>query len=324
MSAARRRRSTTDLQVRGVEARLHRAYGRPTHHNPIDPLDDLIFLVLSRMTQEVKYLRAYDQLRDAMPSWSLVRDADTEMLEDLLHDAGLARTKSHQIQAILREIEEREGRLDLRHLRHLPDDEAEAYLTSLPGVARKTARCVMLYALGRDTCPVDAHVWRVMGRLGLAPQTAWSERASRDLEERIPREIRGSLHVTFPALVANPFRPEKGSIPSTGLGDHVQHLGDEQRGFAAYLRREDRDRGWWQLAIAALVGLGVAYFGLLALPDRWAGRLVGAPEPAAMPAWVGALLEQNPELGECAKRVTESGERQDCGRVELAPPSPRE
>lgn len=109
-----------------------------------------------------------------------------------------------------------------------------------------------------------------------------------------------------------------------GLGDHVQHLGDEQRGFAAYLRREDRERGWWQLAIAALVGLGVAYFGLLALPDRWAGRLVGAPEAAPTPGWVGALLEQNPELGECAKRVAESGVRQDCGPVELAPPSPRE
>jgi len=104
-----------------------------------------------------------------------------------------------------------------------------------------------------------------------------------------------------------------------GLGDRVQRLGDEQCGFAAYLRREDRERAWWQLAVAALVGLGLAYFGLLALPARWAGRLVGAPEPA--PVWVGALLRQNPALDECAKRVAESGERQDCGRVKLAPPS---
>ena len=109
-----------------------------------------------------------------------------------------------------------------------------------------------------------------------------------------------------------------------GLGLHVQRLADEQRGFTAYLRREDRERGWVQLALAGLVGLGIAYFGLLALPDRWAGRLVGAPETGAAPPWIEALLEQNPQLGECANRVAESGQRQDCGRVELAPPSPRE
>jgi hypothetical protein len=109
-----------------------------------------------------------------------------------------------------------------------------------------------------------------------------------------------------------------------GLGDHVQRLADEQRGFAAYLCREDRERGWGQLAVALLVGVAVAYFGLLALPDRWAGRLVGAPMFASTPGWIGALLEQNPELGECAKRAAESGKRQDCGRVELAPPSGRD
>jgi hypothetical protein len=103
------------------------------------------------------------------------------------------------------------------------------------------------------------------------------------------------------------------------LGDHVQRLGDEQRGFAAYLRREDRERGWSHLAVAALVGLALTYLGLLALPGRFAGRLVGAPEPA--PPWVGALVQQNPALGECAKRVAQSGERQDCGYVRLAPPS---
>lgn len=183
--------------LRQVEARLRRLYGRPSHHNPTDPIDDLIFVVLSRMTQEVKYLRTYQQLRDAMPSWDLVRDAETGALEQLLHDAGLAPTKSRQIQAILREIEHREDKLDLRHLHQLADGEVEAYLTSLPGVARKTARCVMLYALGRDTCPVDAHVWRVMRRLGIAPDTPWTERQSRELEEKIPAGIRGSLHVTL-------------------------------------------------------------------------------------------------------------------------------
>ncbi len=182
-----------------IERRLRSVYGQPRHHNPPDPLDDLIFLVLSRMTQEVKYLRTYELLRRVMPTWGVVRDAPADALEGLLQDAGLAPTKSRQIQAILKEIEARERALDLSRLRALPDKEVEAYLASLPGVARKTARCVMLYALGRETCPVDTHVWRVMRRLGLAPDRSWSESNARKLEEDTPHSLRSSLHVTLVA-----------------------------------------------------------------------------------------------------------------------------
>lgn len=185
--------------IRAIEARLRATYGAPRHHNPIDPLDDLVFVVLSRMTQEVKYLRTYRRLREALPSWSEVRDAPQDELESLIHEAGLAPTKAAQIKAILNEIEAREGRLSLARLRGLPDEEVEGYLTSLPGVARKTALCVMLYTLGRDVLPVDAHVWRVSRRLGLAPPGAWSERRCRDLEASVPRELRRSLHVTMVA-----------------------------------------------------------------------------------------------------------------------------
>lgn len=180
-----------------IERRLRSTYGRPRHHNPLDPLDDLVFLVLSRMTQEWKYLPTYQSLRRELPLWSSVRDAPEDYLADLLRYAGLALTKARQLQGILREVEAREGALDLSRLRALPDADIEAYLISLPGVARKTARCVMLYSLGRDACPVDTHVWRVMKRLGLAPNEKWSERASQRLEESIPHGIRGSLHVTL-------------------------------------------------------------------------------------------------------------------------------
>lgn len=188
---------TRAQRLNEIERRLRQTYGQPRHYNPTDPLDDLIFLVLSRMTQEVKYLRTYEALRQRMPTWGLVRDAAGSELEDVIRDAGLAATKSRQIQAILKEIEAREGVLDLSRLRALPDDEVEAYLTSLPGVACKTARCVMLYALGRKTCPVDTHVWRVMQRLGMAPDQPWSERDARRLEQAIPINLRSSLHVTL-------------------------------------------------------------------------------------------------------------------------------
>lgn len=149
------------------------------------------------MTQEVKYLRTYEALRDALPTWEAVVDAPSRCIEDLFRDAGVAPTKTRQIQTILKEVQRREGALDLGRLRGLSDDDVEVYLTSLHGVARKTARCVMLYALDRNTCPVDTHVWRVMRRLGFAPDRPWSEGGAVKLEETIPRRLRASLHVTL-------------------------------------------------------------------------------------------------------------------------------
>ena len=193
-----------------IERRLREAHGQPRHHNPSDPLDDLIFLVLSRMTQQTKYLRTFEALTARYSSWELVRDAPSSEVEEVLSDAGLAPTKTAHIQAILKEVERREGAIDLSRLHQLPDLEAEQYLTSLPGVSRKTARCVMLYALERQTCPVDTHVWRIMQRLGFAPAGPWSERASRELEGRIPAALRRSLHVTLIAhgrLICRARRP---------------------------------------------------------------------------------------------------------------------
>ena len=184
-------------RIREIERRLRKTYGRPRHFNPSDPLDDLIFLVLSRMTQEIKYVRTYFRLRSSLWTWDAVRDAPPNELEALIHEAGLAPTKTTQIQAILSDIEKREGTLSLHRLHAMEDDEVERYLTSLPGVARKTALCVMLYALGRDVLPVDTHVWRVARHLGLAPTGEWSEGRGRVLEAKVPRKLRGSLHVTM-------------------------------------------------------------------------------------------------------------------------------
>lgn len=191
--------STDDLRPRLIERRLRVAYGRPRHFNPSDPLDDLIFLVLSRMTQETKYLRTYRRLRRSLPTWSAVRAAPSSRLETLLDEAGLARTKATQIRGLLAEIDAREGCLSLARLRPMPDDEVERYLTTLPGVGRKTALCVMLYTLNRGVLPVDTHVWRIAQRLGLAPRGPWSEPRGRDLEARIPTDLRPSLHVTLVA-----------------------------------------------------------------------------------------------------------------------------
>ena len=188
-----------EFRIRAIEQRLRTAYGQPRHFNPEDPLDDLIFLVLSRMTQEIKYVRTYSRLRASLSTWNAVRDAPQDELEMLIHEAGLAPTKAAQIQSILCAVEAREGVLSLHRLGSMDNDKVETYLATLPGVARKTALCVMLYTLGRHVLPVDTHVWRVAQRLGLAARGRWTEWRGRALEAEVPRELRGSLHVTMVA-----------------------------------------------------------------------------------------------------------------------------
>ena len=99
-------------------------------------------------------------------AWQQVVDAPSPAVADVIRSGGLANTKAPRIQAILREVREREGAYSLDRLRQLSDEDARAYLTSLPGIGPKTAAVVLSFALGRDAMPVDTHVHRVRSGSG--------------------------------------------------------------------------------------------------------------------------------------------------------------
>jgi endonuclease-3 len=82
-----------------------------------------------------------------------------------------------RIHEILREL----GDDDLSWLETAPVGEARDYLVGLPGVGRKTAACVLLFAYGRPDIPVDTHVYRVGTRLGLFRPSASFEEAHDEL-----------------------------------------------------------------------------------------------------------------------------------------------
>lgn len=150
-------------RLRAILERLRERYGRPSTRIHGAPVDELVLTVLSQNTNDRNRDVAYERLRERFPSWEAVRDAPVEEIEDAIRPGGLAVTKAPRIQRILQAI----GDLDLAWLADAPLEDARAYLCALPGVGRKTAACVLLFAYGRHDVPVDTHVHRVGTRLGL-------------------------------------------------------------------------------------------------------------------------------------------------------------
>jgi endonuclease-3 len=152
--------------VRAIRDRLRLVYGTPGAEPHGHPIAELVLTVLSQSTNDRNRDVAYFRLRDRFPEWVQVRDAPVDEVEEAIRPGGISKVKSARIVSILRAIAP-EGPLSLDGLKDMPVPEAQAYLTSLPGVGRKTAACVLLFALGMRDVPVDTHVSRVGTRLGL-------------------------------------------------------------------------------------------------------------------------------------------------------------
>jgi endonuclease-3 len=206
-------------RVRAIARRLERRFGPLEPPRATDPLEELIWTVLSQHTSDANAERAYLALRAAYPSWEAVVAAPAPHVADVIRSGGLANTKAARIREILGEVHEREGRYDLDVLRTLGDREARAYLASLPGVGPKTTAVVMAFALGRDAIPVDTHVHRVSRRLGLIPPKASAERAHDLLDELVPDDVKTPIHVGLIRLGRQVCKARDPRCPACPLND---------------------------------------------------------------------------------------------------------
>lgn len=178
-----------------VAERLREAHGSPRHGNKDDPLDELVYILLSQMTTAPSFGRVYDRLKGAVGSWDAVLEMPLSELCALIEDGGLSKQKAPRIKEILGRLAKESRPVSLDHLRRLPDSECERFLTALPGVGLKTAKCVMMYALGREVLPVDTHVSRVARRLGLLAADVPYPRVHDALEAVVPAKDRYDFHV---------------------------------------------------------------------------------------------------------------------------------
>ncbi|HEX2883132.1 MAG TPA: endonuclease III, partial [Candidatus Limnocylindria bacterium] len=152
--------------------------------------------ILSQNTADTNSFRAFTALRERYATWDEVLAAPTDELEDVIRPGGLAPTKSRRIQHVLAEVHAAtDGTWDLGFLGEWPLDRARTWLTSLPGIGRKTASIILLFNFGRPAMPVDTHVHRVAWRLGMFPRNTPLERAHDFLEAVLAPEEMYPFHV---------------------------------------------------------------------------------------------------------------------------------
>jgi endonuclease-3 len=220
-SLAQRRRIRRE-RIGPILDRLADRYGEPVRSGArLEPVAELVLTVLAQNTADVNSHRAFVALQAAYPTWDAVLAAPTDELEDVIRPGGLAPTKSKRIQQVLAEVHDATGGTwDLAFLGEWPLEQAREWLVSLPGIGRKTASIVLLFAYGRPALPIDTHVYRVAMRLGLLPPKVALTPAHDLLEEVVPPEQMFAAHVLLirhGREVCRAPRPICGLCPLTDL-----------------------------------------------------------------------------------------------------------
>ena len=166
-------------------------------------IDALIGTILSQNTSGVNSSRAKAALDDTFGrnNFAAIAAATHADVVDSIRSGGLATKKASTIQNILKSVKERHGEYSLQHLaavqedQRMTDDEIMKELLSYDGVGPKTASCVLLFCLGRDSFAVDTHVFRLSKLLGWVPSTADRILTQAHLDLRIPGDLKYGLHV---------------------------------------------------------------------------------------------------------------------------------
>jgi endonuclease-3 len=144
-----------------------------------DPYKVLVATVISQRTREEQTTAVSERVFARYPDWAELAGANEEELYTLLEGSQYRETKAPRLISMAKIVVERHG--------GRTPDTIEALL-ELPGVGRKTANCVLVYAFDIPALCVDIHMHRITNRLGWV-HTKTPEATEKALEKVIPRDL---------------------------------------------------------------------------------------------------------------------------------------
>lgn len=166
-----------------------------------DPFRVLIATILSARTKDETTLAATDRLFPKYPNPKSLARANVRELRKLIKPVGFYKTKADRIKQV--------AKILLERYRGIVPDSMEALL-ELPGVGRKTANCVLVYAYRKPAIPVDTHVHRISNRLGLV-ETKTPEETELELARKVSDKFWldiNELFVRFGQEICRPIGPK--------------------------------------------------------------------------------------------------------------------
>ena len=184
-------------QIQTLAETLENEYGVPERSSAKSPLDTLISTILSQNTSDTNSRAAYKSLREQFPTWEEVYEAQTKDIADAIRSGGLANQKSHRIKRVLNWLHDHHGALEMDWVCHEDAYDMLERFTEIKGIGVKTIAIVLCFNCRHDIFPVDTHVNRVAGRLGLVSEKSSPDRTFKKLDPLIPDGKSLTLHLNM-------------------------------------------------------------------------------------------------------------------------------
>ena len=172
-----------------------------------DPFKILIGTILSARTRDENTTKVVNRLFSRFKNPQELAAADIKELKELIHSIGFYNVKAARIKQVSQIILEKFGGM-------VPGNIEE--LLELPGVGRKTANCVLVYAFNKPAIPVDVHVHRISNRLGLV-NTRSPEETEAELGRIVDRKHWLKVNDTFVMYGQNICLPMRPNCAPCGL-----------------------------------------------------------------------------------------------------------
>ena len=170
---------------------------RDLHNAETGPFSILIGTILSARTKDETTTKAVKALFLKYKNPKELANAKIEDVEKIIRSIGFFHVKSKRIIEVAKIIH-------TKYKDKVPEDLDT--LVQLPGVGRKTANCVLVYAFEKPAIPVDIHVHRISNRLGLV-DTKNPEETEQELMSKIDKKYWIDINDTFVMYGQNICKP---------------------------------------------------------------------------------------------------------------------